>query len=436
MSDDNTANTVNTEVSVLKTAKNNRKLIPVIAGIVVLIALITGVSMYNTPVKRMHRHLDLANKYLEEMNYEQAVVEFDKAVAIEPMNADAYLGKAQAYVGLDNYDMAIETLEEGYLATQEDSGVKENLINIYRNEAENGEGTKTYEERLAVYDRLLELGEQKEDVLNGLEECLEQYLSALLAEGKSDEAQLLMEKYRDILAGTEFDYFRALAEVRLREIGYGPLLRAMQDLIVAEDYEQANELVQQQEYQDMIASLEEDASYYYGEYDQNGMRSGLGIGVYVGRNGAYFYYGSWSEGVRSGHGQAYHPTPDKPQNIYGIYTGEWENDLPNGEGEERYQVIQDALEENSGNDSVLRGFYKDGLYNGEIFIEVTWYDRIDTYHGTAEDGVWKLLGETVDGEAVVWSCDDGESSGMWVSLDDNKDAGPKWLLPLSYWKKD
>lgn len=414
----------------------NRKLtMSIIAGIIVLLAVMGGVGIFNTPANRLQRHLEMANKYLVEKDYERAIVEFDKAIEIEPMNVDAYLGKAKAYVGLDNYDMAIETLEAGYLATQEDDSIKKNLIQLYMDFVENSGEGETYEEKLKIYDRLIELDGQNEAVLDGLEKCLESYINSLLKEGKTDEVRVLIEKYQDILAGTGFEAFLTQIELRLREIGYGPLLAAMQELIIAENYDQANVLVQQQEYQEMIGSLQGDESYYYGEYGQNGERSGLGTAVYVGHYGAYFYYGSWSDGVRSGQGQAVHLTPHVAAVPYGIFKGIWENDLPNGEGEERYQVIQKELKD-TGIFSLYRGTYKDGLYNGEMYIKVIGPDKDHGYRGTAENGVWNPLGEVKDGKIPIFIRGDNGEVYMWMEVGDNKDEGVRWLLPSTYWEEE
>ena len=263
------------EASAPKPPKNRKIMALLIAAIAVLTAILVGSSIYNTPTNRLNRHLDMANKYLEATDYEQAVVEFDKVIEIDPMYADAYLGKAKAYVGLDNYDMAVDTLETGYLAIPEDAVMKAALTDIYMEIVEDSGEGKTYQEKLEIYDRLIELEGQNEDVLSGLEKCLEQYINVLLKEEKADEVRKLVDKYKDILAGTDFDTFLAQVEMRLREIGYSSLLSAMQELIVAENYDRANELVQTQDYQDMISSLQEGESYYYVELDQNGKRDGM-----------------------------------------------------------------------------------------------------------------------------------------------------------------
>lgn len=88
--------------------------------IVILLAIIIGISIYNSPSNRLSRQLNLGQRCLEEQNYEQAIVEFDKAIAIDPMSVEAYLGKAQAYEGLGDIDMVLQTLEEGYKLTNDE----------------------------------------------------------------------------------------------------------------------------------------------------------------------------------------------------------------------------------------------------------------------------------------------------------------------------
>lgn len=62
-------------------------------------------------------HIDLGRIYLTELSYEKAVLEFTEAIEIEPLNADAYLGLAEAYAGMGDTEKAIEVLEEGYEKT-------------------------------------------------------------------------------------------------------------------------------------------------------------------------------------------------------------------------------------------------------------------------------------------------------------------------------
>lgn len=61
--------------------------------------------------------LQLADRYLTEMNYEQAVIEFQRVIEIEPNMVEAYLGLAEAYVALGEKDKAVQVLREGCEAT-------------------------------------------------------------------------------------------------------------------------------------------------------------------------------------------------------------------------------------------------------------------------------------------------------------------------------
>ena len=95
---------------------NRRNIVLLMIGILaVLIAAVSGILMYlNSDAVQLQKQLDLGQKYLEEQNYEQAIVAFDKAIGIDPMSVEAYLGKADAYESMGDYEMALETLQEGY----------------------------------------------------------------------------------------------------------------------------------------------------------------------------------------------------------------------------------------------------------------------------------------------------------------------------------
>ena len=70
--------------------------------------------------------LDLGHKYLVELSYDKAVLEFTDAIEIDPMNVDAYIGLADAYIGQGDTDKAVEVLEDGFDKTGDDR-IKEKL---------------------------------------------------------------------------------------------------------------------------------------------------------------------------------------------------------------------------------------------------------------------------------------------------------------------
>ncbi len=111
-------------VSVKEGADRQKKfrkgIIAAVIMAVTAVAVFVGVWLHNAPARRLAEQLDLGNRYLDEMDYEQAVVAFTKAIEIDPMSVDAYIGAAEAYVGLGNEDEAITVLEKGYELTSDE----------------------------------------------------------------------------------------------------------------------------------------------------------------------------------------------------------------------------------------------------------------------------------------------------------------------------
>ena len=64
---------------------------------------------------------DLGMRYLNEGNYQEAVIAFEAAIKIDPKRPEAYLGAAEAYMGLGDTDSARKMLEKGYAATNDDT---------------------------------------------------------------------------------------------------------------------------------------------------------------------------------------------------------------------------------------------------------------------------------------------------------------------------
>ena len=50
--------------------------------------------------------VELGQKYLTELNYTEAVASFTEAIGLDPENIPAYMGRAEAYIGLKQYDDA------------------------------------------------------------------------------------------------------------------------------------------------------------------------------------------------------------------------------------------------------------------------------------------------------------------------------------------
>ncbi len=83
-----------------------RWLVPLCIGLIVLIvAGVAAAIFFSKQAERreIREAVDTGQRYLSELGYEQAIVCFNDAIAIDPQNTDAYLGLAQAYAGAGSY---------------------------------------------------------------------------------------------------------------------------------------------------------------------------------------------------------------------------------------------------------------------------------------------------------------------------------------------
>ncbi len=203
-------------------AKTNGKKWGIIGAILLVsITLIVCISIYNTPVNRLSRQLDLGNRYLEEQNYEQAIVEFDKAIAIDPMSVEAYLGKADAYIGLGDLQSALDTLQTSYGLTG-DERLKEELDEI---EAQLNQVSQPEEALLPVEEveaqeeqDYIELPFSVSDIKIMGYDLLEQHFDEIVAAaGYSINGQdnMYVDKYDD----WRFSYEDDIEEIRMEDGG-------------------------------------------------------------------------------------------------------------------------------------------------------------------------------------------------------------------------
>lgn len=89
---------------------SKEKIIIVCVAVVALIAIIVIAMNVNANKSNneLQKLLDLGNKYLAEMDYEQAIVAFQNAIDIDPKCEDAYDALIDIYIELGDYDSALE----------------------------------------------------------------------------------------------------------------------------------------------------------------------------------------------------------------------------------------------------------------------------------------------------------------------------------------
>ena len=77
---------------------------PLIAVIVLVAVLLTSCG---SKAATATDKIDLGQKYLTELNYTEAIASFTEAIKLDPNNIQAYMGRAEAYVALGEYDKAL-----------------------------------------------------------------------------------------------------------------------------------------------------------------------------------------------------------------------------------------------------------------------------------------------------------------------------------------
>ena len=91
--------------------RDRKKLITLVIAIVVAIS---SIFIYKGAIapKLYDKYLNTGIKYLMDGQYEEAILAFDKAIKIEPKTTEARVYQAKAYVGNEEFDEAVEVLEE------------------------------------------------------------------------------------------------------------------------------------------------------------------------------------------------------------------------------------------------------------------------------------------------------------------------------------
>ncbi|MCR5556423.1 MAG: VWA domain-containing protein [Butyrivibrio sp.] len=124
--------------------------------IITAVAFVLVFRYLNQDSVKFSRALNSGYRYLEKLEYEKAIASFTKAISIDPTSKEAYIGAADAYIGLVDYEGAADILEQGYEETS-DKVILEKVKEIVPNL-----GIRGWE----LMERLLKLPEAATDYVN------------------------------------------------------------------------------------------------------------------------------------------------------------------------------------------------------------------------------------------------------------------------------
>ncbi len=113
--------------------KNKRKVI-VVFGIVILTALISTIAGLCLEVRKASEiaaYVELGNRYLSELDYEQAIVSYKQALELDENNYDASMGLAEAYDSNQMYAYAEAAYQNMLEADDTQADVYEKLVDLF-----------------------------------------------------------------------------------------------------------------------------------------------------------------------------------------------------------------------------------------------------------------------------------------------------------------
>lgn len=200
-------------------------------------------------------------------------------------------------------------------------------------------------------------------------------------------------------------------------------------------------LVRMEKYRYLSQLLAGTNEYFYcGETNEKGDPHGKGIAVYAGNQ---YYFGHFKDGLRSGDGtwyQVFERGGDYCKANYGIYlhsyAGQWENDLPNGSGQEHISLDQEYLTKRICTNVI--GTFKDGYYDGEeIVTSLDENNNFINWKGTAIKGAWAPVSATMirnaegQTEFAALQSYDNPNDYFWMLQKENSGQGITGLVPVN-----
>lgn len=345
--------------------------------------------------KQIAEQMELGQKYLEEMNYEEAVAAFQKVIQLDDKNVEAYLGLGQAFekqaeltVSINreksiwNYEQATDNYERIQELGPYNYQLQEHLISIY---LEMGRGyfeQKDYEKAVLIFKKIIDLDDQKEEAYRGLagtyektgdfknvSNSIEQELRIVGRSNiSSHDLELLINSYLwlvdekaksgDIKEAK--DYLDKILElipenemaIRFQKIleNKNELQEIVQTIIKDKKYNLLDGGILKDNLYELIMELE--VSFIFQ------LEDGMYIGIYP---GGYIYYGMMNNGMKNGQGNWFY----FGQTQASVMSGNWDNDMPNGWAE--------IIIKSQTSMDYFKTDLKDGLFNGEVnmYVELT-----------------------------------------------------------------
>lgn len=117
-----------------KPAKKKRPVwLWVVVAVIVLAGIAAGIYWglgLSHSSGSFQEQLSLGEKYLKELNYDEAIIALNRAIEIDPKSPEPYLLLADVYVAQEEYDSAKDILEQGLAATNGNEKISEKMEEV------------------------------------------------------------------------------------------------------------------------------------------------------------------------------------------------------------------------------------------------------------------------------------------------------------------
>ena len=324
----------------------------------------------------------------------------------------------------------LDVLKSGYELFENFTELKASLSDAYFDYGVENEN-KDVKLALECFDEALKLSNNAQAQVDTVREVVLNYIDFLNASDNFDEAESILNKYKDTLS---LNYDEVLSKINLaRELSEikHELLKNVNDAMkpvydsVADSFSKETiealasptERLMQADWSammqldgsaaaDSLAFSGSQSSYIYAEGGVDSSYTGIGCAMYTygnyttedgeNRCGYYFYYGNFKNGKRDGYGITF---VRSASTSFKAFEGEWSEDAPNGFG---VMYESDKYDYTSLAKCLITTFgeWKNGLQDKEMTLIAALNEHPDTYFTTkyeAADGVVAPLeGELID----------------------------------------
>jgi len=268
--------------------------------------VLTLIACGKSVQQQVAEQLELGQRYLTEMNYEEAIVAFQKVIKLDDRNVEAYLGLSDTYVAIDDKENAMVILEMGYEKTQ-DERLEEKLEHLKSS-----------------------MNPKQEESIKETEITKETNLE----ESEGSDKREVPEEYQGFIEN-------------------------LIEMLRADDLEQVYEAMESSDYQKLQEFVAEKGNLVVDGED------GKDVGFYMKGDICMIYYGDYQNGLCQGNG-IWLGILANGRNRY-VARGQWFGDKPNGSQEVRlkWKFEKGGTPRNHTIDYGYIGTVIDGIWNGK-----------------------------------------------------------------------